>query len=316
MDGAPCGAPLKCIVKPRFEITIIGCGAAAPNLRFNTTAQVVNIHEKWLLLDAGEGVQLGLRKHKVPFNRINHIAISHMHGDHVLGLPGLIGSMNLLGRKTPLKLFGPEALERWLMETLRLTATYLQFDLEFHAISDGMEMIWDERTFTVMAFPTRHRIPTHGFLIREKPLPWNLKPESVHAYQLSFDEIKQLKQGITVRKGKSAVAPEQACTPPPAARSYAFAADTRPCDGVAKAVQGVNVLYHEATFKHELVKRAKETGHSTARQAAEIAAKAGVERLILGHFSARYSDLLPLVDEAKEVFGQVTLASDDAVIQV
>ncbi len=317
MDRAPRGAPLRASVNHRFEITIIGCGAAAPNLRFNTTSQVVNIHEKWLLLDAGEGVQLGLRRHKVPFSRIHHIAISHMHGDHVLGLPGLIGSMNLLGRKDPLKLFGPAALEPWLMETLRLTSTFLQFQLEFHALTAGAsEVIWDAATFTVSAFPTRHRIPTHGFLIREKARAWNLKRESVLLHQLTVDEIKALKRGEVVREGVRAIAPEVACWPPPPERSYAFAADTRPSEAVAAAVSGADVLYHEATFKQELSQRARETGHSTAQQAAEIAAAAGVGRLVLGHFSARYRDLTPLLDEARAVFSNVTLASDDEVIHV
>lgn len=317
MDRAPSGAPLSPSVKPRFEITIIGCGAAAPNLRFNTTSQVVNIHEKWLLIDAGEGVQLGLRRHKVPFSRIHHIAISHMHGDHVLGLPGLIGSMNLLGRKAPLKLFGPVALEPWLMETLRLTSTFLQFPLEFHATTEGSsEVIWDEATFTVSAFPTQHRIPTHGFLIREKPLEWNLKREAVTLHQLTVDEMKALKGGKAVREGKFAISPETACSPPPPPRSYAFAADTRPSEKVVEAVSGADVLYHEATFKQELSQRARETGHSTAQQAAQVAAAAGVGRLILGHFSARYRDLIPLLDEARTVFSNVILASDDEVIRV
>ncbi len=317
MDRTVSGAPLRGRVKQRFEITIIGCGAAAPNLRFNTSAQAVNIHEKWLLLDAGEGVQLGLRKHKVPFSRIHHIAISHMHGDHVLGLPGLIGSMNLLGRREALTLIGPEALEPWLMETLRLTSTYLQFELIFQPLKEGEgQVVWDMPTFSVSAFPTKHRIPTHGFLVREKPRPWNLKREAVAAFKLTVDEIKALKCGEVVREGERAISPAHACWPPETPRSYAYAADSRPAQSVVEAVRGAHVLYHEATFKQELAQRAKETGHSTAQQAAKVAKEAAVHQLVLGHFSARYRDLTPLLEEAKAVFPHVMLASDDAVIKL
>jgi ribonuclease Z len=304
-------------VKYRFEVIIIGCGAAAPNLRFMTTAQAVNIHEHWMLLDAGEGVQTGLRKHKVPFSKLNHIFISHMHGDHVLGLPGLIGSMNLLGRTADLHLHGPEVLEPWLMESLRMTETHLKFKLVFHVHVPGVSSCTHATSgFQVLAFPTRHRIPTHGFVIQELPRMGSIRPSMIEAHALNFEEIRRLKSGHSVREDGHLIRPEEVCMPGPAPRSYAFAADTRPSDDVVDAVRGVDLLYHEATFRSDLASRAKETGHSTAFQAAEVAARAGVKALVLGHFSARYKDLEGLRQESRKAFDAVELASDGLVLRL
>lgn len=258
-----------------------------------------------------------LRKHKVPFSKIQHIFISHMHGDHVLGLPGLIGSMNLLGRREDLNLFGPEALEPWLMENLRLTATHLQFRLNFNALPPGESLdLLVAPTFRVKAFPTKHRIPTHGFRIDEHDAPGNILREAIALHQLTFEEIRKLKSGKAIDRGGRKIQPLEVCLPGVAARSYAFAADTRPCAEVIEAVKGVNVLYHEATFKEELQARAKETGHSTGREAGEVAAAAKVEKLIVGHFSARYKDLTPLLDEARASFHPAELAYDGMLIRL
>ena len=274
-----------------------------------TTAQALNVHEKWFLFDAGEGVQVSLRRHKVPFSKIHHVFVSHMHGDHVLGLPGLIGSMNLLGRKDALTLHGPEALEAWLMDNLRLTATHLQFPLNFEVNPPGeVRMAWEQSTFRVMAFPVQHRIPTHGFRVDERPRMGSIRRESIAGLELSFEEIRLLKSGRAIRNGS--VKPEEVFDAGPAIRSYAFAADTRPSTRVVEAVTEATCLYHEATFKADLAARARETGHSTAEQAARIALDAGVGRLVVGHFSSRYRDLTPLLAEAQAVFPSTTLASD------
>lgn len=283
-----------------------------------TSAQAVNIHEHWILLDAGEGVQIRLRKHGISFNKLNHVCISHMHGDHVLGLPGLIGSMNLLGRTAPLHLHGPVELERWVMETLRLTSTHLQFELKFNVNApESREIIIEHSTFSVYSFPTKHRIPTHGFLIQEAPHPRNVEPAAILAYGLSREEIKALKSGETIVRGEGVtLSPDMCCKLPQKTRSYAYAADSQPSPEVVEHVREVDILYHEATFKHELARRAKETGHSTALQAGEIANAARVGQLYLGHFSSRYRDLTPLLAEAQQVFPNTVLAEDDLLIQV
>jgi ribonuclease Z len=304
-------------VNARFEVILLGCGAAAPNLRFMTTSQVVNIHENWILFDAGEGVQLNLRRMKVPFNKIHNICISHMHGDHVLGLPGLIGSMNLLGRKTELKLFGPTALEPWLMENLRLTETHLNFHMKFRPLEpDASELLIEKERFKLTSFPTRHRIPTHGFRIQEAEHPWRVNKEAIQEFDLSINEIKTLKSGESVRKGAGEIAAKDAAVPGRTPRSYAYAADTRPSDEVIESVEGVSVLYHEATFQSALAKRAKETGHSTAAQAAEVALKAKVGKLVLGHFSARYRVQDGLLAEAKAIFQDTELGYDGMIIRI
>ena len=280
-----------------------------------TTAQALNVHEKWFLFDAGEGVQVSLRRHKVPFSKIHHVFVSHMHGDHVLGLPGLIGSMNLLGRKEALTLHGPEALEPWLMENLRLTATYLQFPLNFEVNPPGeVRLAWEHASFRVTAFPVQHRVATHGFRVDESPRMGSIRRSAIERLALSFEEIRALKSGRAVRDG--AVQPDEVCDPGPAVRSYAFAADTRPSPLVTNAVAGATCLYHEATFKSDLAARARETGHSTAQQAAEVALEAGVERLVIGHFSSRYRDLSPLLAEAQAIFPLTMLASDGLRIQL
>ena len=280
-----------------------------------TTAQALNVHEKWFLFDAGEGVQVSLRRHKVPLSKIHHVFVSHMHGDHVLGLPGLIGSMNLLGRKEALTLHGPEALESWLMENLRLTATYLQFPLKFEVNPPGeLRVAWEHASFRVTAFPVQHRVATHGFRVDEVPRMGNIRLEAIERFGLSFEEIRSLKSGRSVRDGT--IEPDDVCDPGPAVRSYAFAADTRPSPLVMEAVAGATCLYHEATFKADLAARARETGHSTAEQAAHVAKEADVGQLVLGHFSARYRDLTPLLAEAQSVFPMTSLASDGMRIQL
>lgn len=304
-------------MRAAFKILLLGCGAAAPNLRFMTTAQAVHVHGEWVLLDAGEGVQVALRKHKVPFGKVDHVFISHMHGDHVLGLPGLVGSMNLLGRTTPLWIHGPAALEPWLMEGLRLTATYLQFPIHFEVHPEGLQVCaWSSKHYEVLAFPTRHRVPTHGFLVREFQRMGSIRRSAIDSLGLTFEEIRKLKAGRPVRSGKELVRPEDVCEPGLPARSYAFAADSRPSDDVVEAVRGVDCLYHEATFRSDLAARARDTGHSTAAQAGRVAEQAGVSRLVLGHFSGRYKDLSPLLIEAQACFERTELGFDGMVIDL
>lgn len=296
----------------------MGCGAALPLPGRNPTAQVINVHEKQFLFDCGEGTQIALRSKRIRMMRIDHICISHLHGDHYLGLPGLIFTFNLLGRTRPLNLYGPPRLKQILDLHLEAGEGRLDFPLHFHATSlDGPEVLFEDGSLKLESFPVRHRIPTTGFLLREKPREPGVRRDWVKAHALEPSEILALKRGEdVVRADGQTIAFSDACHSVPKTRSYAFAADTRYWEAVAEYVQGVDVLYHEATFGASMKKRAEKTYHSTATQAARIAKMAGVGRLVMGHVSARYSTFEGLLAEAQEVFSNTVMAEDGMRIDV
>ncbi len=297
----------------RFELCILGAGAAAPNDRFATTSQALNIHEDWMLIDAGEGVQSRLRAMGVPWNRVSKVFISHLHGDHFLGLPGLLGSMNLLGRTKPLMLFGPPELEILVREIHRLTHTYLRFPLHFFHLSGDkeFELVFESSRYEVFAFPTKHRVPTWGFRFEEKRMPLRIRKERVAAMKLERSQLLALKSGQTIQLNSGEIlTPEACCYPPHQRRAYVYSSDTSFSDSVVRAARGAQILYHEATFAAEHRDRARSTGHSTAEDAARVAREAEVHQLILGHFSNRYRDLTRLRSEAEAIFSRVSLASD------
>ncbi|MBM55505.1 MAG: ribonuclease Z [Euryarchaeota archaeon] len=293
----------------RFELTILGCGAAAPTPYFLTTSQLVNIHDQLLLIDCGEGTQLSLRKSRIKFQKIKTILISHMHGDHTLGLPGLIASMNLLGRKTSLNVFGPKELSEMVKKVWYLTDTHIDFEVNFIATnSKEIETIVEHESFTIKSFPTKHRIDTCGFRIDEKPGNFTLKHNVKKKHNLNNLEIQKLKRGEDLIRGEAILGNDLFCNPPKYIRSYSFAADTAFSPKVVDAVKGSTLLYHEATFESKDKKIATKTLHSTAQDAARVAAQADVCSLIIGHFSNRYRDLNNLLNEAKEVFVKSELA--------
>ena len=291
-------------------MTILGCGAASPTLRYQPTAQVLNIAQKWFLLDAGEGVQTSLRAQRVPFQKIERVFISHMHGDHVLGLPGLIGSMNLLGRKKPLALHGPANLERWLMEGLRLTETHLKFELQFFVNNPaGIVTVWNEGDIEVVSAPVNHRVEAYGYRFNWHSNSRNVRKGRIEFHDLKRSEIIKLKRGEDViRESGEHVLVESVCMPQVPDVSYVYSGDTTPCSNLTALSQNANLLYHEATFAESLKAKAKQTGHSTASQAGMTARSAGVRHLLLGHFSSRYRSLNPLIEEASHAFPQVELA--------
>ena len=295
----------------KFELTILGCGAAAPTPFFLTTSQLINIHDNLILIDCGEGTQLTLRKNKVKFQRIKSILISHMHADHTLGLPGLIASMNLLGRESDLDIYGPEKLEPMVRKVWHLTGTHIDFEVHFHVTcSNASSIIIDESTFTVKSFPTMHRIPTCGFVISEKKGAYKLKPNMRKRFRLNHLDIQKLKRGEDIKKDGELQVNSKFCNPPDSLRSFAFAADTSYSPKVVDAVANCTLLYHEATFEKRDDKIAKRTLHSTSEDAARVAKKANVGLLLLGHFSNRYRDLSTLLNEAKEVFKNSELSQE------
>jgi ribonuclease Z len=302
----------------QFEITILGCGAATPTLRHLPTAQAINWNGQWMLLDAGEGVQLGLRKQRIPFQKIEHIFISHMHGDHVLGLPGLIGSMNLLGRERTLHIYGPSNLKPYVLTALKLTETHLNFQLEFNAANpEGMDVSIQEKGARISSFPVKHRIEAYGYQFYFEATELNVRKDQIEALNLQRSEIIQLKKGKNVRRPDGTyIKFAHACHNKANPICYVYSGDTRPCEAVRAASLNADLLYHEATFLNDKRHKAKETGHSTAKQAAQIAAHANVKKLIIGHFSSRYRNEELLAAEAEALFKPVVLANEGMKFQL
>ncbi len=299
-----------------FEITILGCGAATPTNRHAPTAQLVNVHDKFFLVDCGEGTQMQLRKFRFKFQRINHIFISHLHGDHYLGLMGLISSMHLLGRSKELHLYAPPQIREILEVQFRASETRLSFEIVYHnSLVSEKTLLLEDRTLEVYGFPLKHRIPTTGYLFIEKERKRKMEKDTIRRYALSVEEIIALKNNQDVnREGGDVLRSKELTSQPVPARSYAFCSDTALDQKVIESVAACNLLYHEATFLHELATRAKETFHSTAAQAGEVAKQAKVCQLVIGHFSSRYTDEKPLLDEARSRFPNVLLAHEGLVL--
>lgn len=299
----------------KFEVTILGCGAALPTLRHNPTAQLVNIHDKYFLIDCGEGTQRQLRRYKVRMQRLNHVFISHLHGDHFFGFNGLVSTMHLLGRTKPLHVYAPKGLQVVFDAQQTVGEMHLNFELIFHDNHcKESRKLYDDNTLEVWGFPLDHRIDCTGFLFKEKPRKANISREAIKEHRLAVSEILALKNGNDVcRADGSVLRADELTKKAPPGRSYAFCSDTQYSERVIEAVKGVDLLYHEATFLEDMRDRARQTYHSTARDAATVAHKASVGALVLGHFSARYVDESPLLEEAKSVFERVALAEEGMV---
>jgi ribonuclease Z len=301
-----------------FEITILGCGAATPTLKHNASSQVVNIHDKLFLMDCGEGTQIQLRKYKIKFQRIQHIFISHLHGDHYLGLVGLISSLHLLGRKNDLHIYGPSELKEIIELNLRVSQTYLDYFIHYHAVNfDSKEKIFEDHSLEIHSFPLKHRIPCVGYLFAEKPKQVKIRKEYINRYSLQPSEIIALKNGQSITTPKNiVVTPQEVCDAPEKSKSYAYCSDTMYWETLIPSIQGVDLLYHESTFLESEKERAKHTFHSTAAQAATIALKAGVGKLLLGHYSSRYAEEEEFVNEASAIFPNCDFSTEGKVIQV
>lgn len=289
-----------------------------PTLARNMTAQVINIHDNHLLIDCADGTQMQMRKMKVKMQRINHIFISHMHGDHYFGLIGLILTYHLLGRTNDLHVYGPVILEKIINIQLEASKTTLLYPLIFHPVDPAKsELLLDHRSFFVQSFPVTHSIPTIGLLIKEKPSGRKLKKKILEKEDIPVEMRQKIKQGAdyTTSAGKF-LSNKYMTFAPPEPRSYAYSADTRYDEAIIDFIKNVDVLYHEATFTEDRKQMAWERFHSTARQAAEIAMKARAGKLVIGHFSARYDELDGLLSEAREIFNNSYLAEDGAVFEV
>jgi ribonuclease Z len=260
-----------------FSVTVLGSSSAAPAHNRNLSAHLLNANERFFLIDCGEGTQFQLRKFHLSFQRIRHIFISHLHGDHYFGLIGLLNTMHLHGRTEELHLHAPALLEEILAIQLDAACTVLQFPVIFHPLRhDGFNLVYEAERLTVHSFPLKHSIPTCGFVFREKNPPRKVK----------------------------------------GARSYAWCSDTAYDESIIPYIQEVGILYHEATFMQDKAAIAADKLHSTAMEAATIALKARVEKLVIGHFSARYEDLEPLLAEARTIFPETVIAEEGSVFRI
>ncbi len=302
----------------QFEVTILGCGAATPTLQHQPTAQAINWQGKWILVDCGEGLQTNLRRYKIPLQKIELICVSHLHGDHVLGLPGLLGSMNLFGRDKPLHIAGPASIEKYVNQALELTHTYIRFPINYTDcahIHDGVLFEWGENL--VRCFPVKHRIEGYGFSFNHRPISYKIRKNRIATHNLQRSEILCLKGGQEVQRSSGELLRvEDFCEPPKPSLKYVYSGDTRPCKSVANEALNANLLYHEATFAHELASTAKATGHSTAQQAASLGYEANAILLVLGHLSSRYRDENKVLKEAQAIHPKVSLADEGMRIRL
>ena len=297
----------------KFEVNILGCGSALPTTRHYSSSQVVNIREKLFMVDCGEGAQLQLRRSKLKFTRLNHIFISHLHGDHCFGLIGLISTFGLLGRTATLHIYAHEDLEKLLAPHLEFFCKGMTYEVNFHSINPNKaEVIYDDRSVSVTTIPLKHRIPTCGFLFQEKQTPNHIIREMVDFYRVPVFELNRIKNGEDYVTPDGIVVPNhRLTTPSDPPRSYAYCSDTAYSKSIIPQIKGVNLLFHEGTFAQSDLARAKETYHTTAAQAAEIASEAEVKQLVIGHFSARYEDESVLLKEAQAIFPNTLLAKEN-----
>jgi ribonuclease Z len=301
-----------------FEVTILGSGAALPTQRRNPTSQYINCNERHILIDCGEGTQMQIRRFGVRFQRIQHILISHLHGDHYFGLVGLISTMRLMGRDKDLTIYGPVGLEKIIRVQLEAGETKLDFDIRFVEL-DGKAagLIFEDNLIEIHTFPLKHRIPTNGFLIKEKPRERKLLSEKIKGTGMGFEHIHLLKRGEDVKLENGKLFKNQDFTlDPPPVRSYAYCSDTCYAERLVPYIEGADLLYHEATFTEKDIDRARSTYHSTARQAAEIAKQAGVRKLLIGHLSARYDGVEVHEAEARQVFESTFVVEDGSVYTI
>ena len=301
-----------------FNINILGCGSALPTTRHLATSQIVDLRDKLYMIDCGEGTQVQMRRMRVRFGRLAHIFISHLHGDHCFGLPGLISTLGMLGRTGELVVHGPKEVETYLRPVMDLFCRGMEFEVRFNPVDTrSHSLVMEDRSLSVYSIPLKHRIPTCGYLFAEKPKEAHIIREMTDFYQVPVRCMKDIKQGQDYVTPEGEVVPNSRLTRPAAPpKRYAFCPDTAYNRSIIPIIEGADLLYHEATFAECDLARAKETFHSTARQAAEIARDAHVKRLVIGHYSARYEDLSELHREAEAVFPGTILGNEGTVIPV
>jgi ribonuclease Z len=295
-----------------LKLTILGCYAATPRTFTNPTSQILEIKNRLFLIDCGEGTQVQLRKNKIRFSKINHIFISHLHGDHFFGLIGLVSTFTLLNRNTDLHIHGPKGIKEIIKLQLRLANSWTNYNLHFHELeSNESEIIFEDDKVVVKTIPLKHRIYTNGFLFEEKIDKRKLNTDAVQNYEIDKCYYQNIKNGkdITLDDGRVIENAQLTFDPKPPMR-YAFCSDTKYNEDIIPIIDGVDVLYHESTFLQSEESLAGKTMHSTAKEAATIALKANVKQLVLGHYSTRYENISLFKEEAETIFPEVLLADD------
>jgi ribonuclease Z len=295
-----------------FNVTILGSSSAIPTAKRFPTAQVLNVHERFFLIDCGEGTQIQLRRFSVNIARINHLFISHLHGDHIFGLFGLLSSYTLLGRKTAFHIFAHRDLEATLNHYKEHFGKELTFEIIFHPfLANKNTVIYDDRHMSVEILPLRHSVPVAGFIFREKQRALNIRKDAIVRYGIGIKDIRNIKDGKDfVAPSGEIIKNSELTLPPYKPRSYAFCTDTSCFSKLTGWLKEIDLLYFEATFSNADRKLAKITGHSTSVQAAKLAKEAGVGKLIMGHFSIRYKSVSDLVKEARDIFPESYAVED------
>lgn len=301
-----------------FDLNILGCGSALPTTRHNASSQVINLRDKLYMIDCGEGTQLQMRKMKIKFSRLNHIFISHLHGDHSLGLPGLVSTLGMLGRMGDLFIYGPAEVGEYVQVIEKLFCQGSPFQMKFQAVdTNNYNLVMEDRSVSVYSLPMKHRVPCCGYLFVEKERSPHIIREMIDFYKIPISKIELIKQGADFVTEEGEVIPNKILTrPAEPAKRYAYCSDTAFFPKIVPYIKGVDLLYHEATFLEADSARAYETFHSTTKQAASIARDAQVKKLLIGHYSARYIDLLPLEKEARSIFHNTLLANEGMVLSL
>ncbi|MBT8393811.1 MAG: ribonuclease Z [Flavobacteriaceae bacterium] len=300
-----------------MKLTILGCYSATPRRITNPTSQVLEIKNHLFLVDCGEGTQVQLRKNKIKFSRIKHIFISHLHGDHYFGLVGLISTFKLLSREADLHIYAPKGLKEVITLQMKLSDSWTNYRLIFHELdSKTSELLFEDENVEVYTIPLKHRVYTNGFLFKEKPGKRKLDMEAVKNANIDLAYYRKLQQGFDVKNNDGVLIDNRNVTIPPSKpKSYAFCSDTMFDENIVPIIKDVDALYHESTFLEEHEHLAEPTKHSTAKQAAKIAKKANVGKLILGHYSTRYDGLEGFKSEAQEIFKNSELAEEGKIIE-
>lgn len=305
-----------------FTVKILGTASALPTTQRNPSAQIVDVRGRLFMIDCGEGAQIQLRKAGVSFLKIEHICLSHIHGDHIFGIFGLLSTMGLLARKAPLNIYAPEGFAPILEFFKAQFGEGLLFDINFTPLKMSTpELVYQSRTTELLAFPLNHRVDTYGFIIREKMPQRNIHKDAISRYGLSLSEIGTLKRGEDVVRKQAGDEPQVIRNDEVTyyrymPRSYAYCSDTAPFAELADWIRGVDLLYHEATFPEEMTEMAEKTFHSTTIQAATTAKDAGAKKLIVGHYSSRYPSVDFYLDQIRTIFPEAMLAHDGDVIEI
>ena len=302
----------------KFEVTVLGCGSALPTVKHNGSGMVVNIREKYFLVDCAEGTQVELRRNHIHLNRLFNVFITHLHGDHCFGLMGLISTLGLLGRTAPLHVYGPQDIETLFQPLIDYHCNGMTYEVVFHPIDTHQNVcIYEDKSLQVFSIPLKHRIRCCGYYFKEKELSRHILKEAIEKYDIPISQINNVKAGLDyVMPNGQIIKNEVLTTPPSPARSFAYCSDTVFRPEIAGMMKGVDLLYHEATFAESEKLLCSKVYHSTAKQAAEIARLAGAKQLMLGHYSSRYNDETILQKEAAEVFENTILAKEGLVVTV